>query len=371
MTNTKKIGIVGFGIMLLFFGASNAQSISLPNNIYANTTFPIIVNGLQQPNATNFNVLEINISGNIYPVLYVNTTAEFFGYLNATGSYPLSVISLENGSIIASTTINVSANPIDIIGSNQIQDQENITNLTNNINGITDSLNNTNNSINNLNTSFSAIQTSTSNSINSITASLDSGLNTMNGNSNLFSAEIANNTQLETQTASLLNSYINNTDGELSQVATDLVNLNTTTANINSTHNNNELLLFVGEIALLATVAYIAFSLRARKGKQQNNNIEQEIEKEMARETKKENEMNNKERLQASRFEALKKKKNEIQRDGIELAMQNDAELDKLKADYLSVKDGAIKNKIPPQSLPEFMAYRNYAEKKYGVSIDI
>lgn len=370
MINTKtKLGIMVFGIMLLFMGTSNAQSISIPNNIYTNTTFPIIVNGL--PNTNNsIGMLELNLSGTFYPVLYTNTTAESFGYLNATGIYQLSAIF--NGSIIASTTINVSANLLDIISSNQTQDQENITNLTTNINNITASLNTTNTTISALNTSLSDVQTNTSNSINSITTSLNAGLNTMNSNSNLFSGEIANNTQLSSQTASLLSSYINNTNGELSVVASDLSNINSTATKINNTHNTNELLLFVGEAVLAVVVAYLALSSKRRKGSKQNQSqsIEQEIVKEIAKETKQENELNKKESLQASRFEALKKKKTEIQKDEVALAMQNDTELIKLKEDYLSLRDGAIKNKIPPQSLPEFVAYKNYVKKKYGTNVE-
>ena len=237
--------------------------------------------------------------------------------------------------------------------------------MNNSIAGINASLNN---SINSINASLSSIQTNTSNSINSITASLNAGLNTMNSNSNLFIGEIANNTQLSNQTASLLSSYINNTNGELGVVTTDLSNLNSTTTNINNTHNTNELFLFVGEVALIGAVAYLVLS--RRRGKDKKLSIEQEIVKEMAKETKKENELNKKESSQASRFEALKKKKTEIQKDGISLAMQNDAELNKLKEDYLSVKEGAEKNKIPIQSLPEFMAYKNYVKKKYGVNIE-
>ena len=223
-----------------------------------------------------------------------------------------------------------------------------------------------NNSISDMNASLSAVQNNTNNSISSITASLNTGLNTMNSNSNLFAAEIANTTQLGNQTESLLASYINNTNGELSTAASDLSNLNSTATSINNTHNTNELLLLIGEVALGVVIAY---SVLKRKGKEQSQSIEQEIIKTMAKETKKENDINKKENNQASRFEALKKKKAEIQQEGISLAMQNDAELAKLKEEYMSVKDGAIKNKIPPQNLPEFIAYKNYAKKKYNVNI--
>ena len=225
-----------------------------------------------------------------------------------------------------------------------------------------------NNSIASFNASLSAIQTNTNNSINSINTSLNVGLNTMNSNTNLFAGEIANTAQLSNQTASLLSSYINNTNGELSQVATDLGNLNSTATNINNTHNTYELLLFIGEVALMVVVAYLVLFKRKKDKKP---SIEQEIVKEIAKETKKENELNKKEISQASRFEALKKKKTEIQKDEVALAMENDAELTKLKEDYLSVREGAIKNKIPPQSLPEFMAYRNYTKKKYEVNIEV
>jgi hypothetical protein len=127
----------------------------------------------------------------------------------------------------------------------------------------------------------------------------------------------------------------------------------------------------VGEAALFAAVAYLALrSKKDKKDKDKKQSIEQEIVNEMAKETKKENELNKKESMQASRFEALKKKKTEIQKDGVVLAMQTDAELNKLKEDYLSVKEGAIKNKIPLQSLPEFMAYKNYAKKKYDMNVE-
>ena len=359
----NKIAIGSIISFLIFFGMTNAQSIIVPSNIYANSTFPITISGLPSPNNT-IGMIMVDVAGNSYPVVYANTTATTFGFINSTGNYSITASEFVNNSTsqIASINITVLANPSDTL-------QASLSNLSNSTN---DSLSSVNSAITNVSDNVAVLNTS----IDSINGTVQSSLSAMQSNINGIDANVSsmasnlqNNATAISQENDLLASYMNNTNTELSQVGTDLSNLNTSMTNTNSSQGAYNLLFIAIDIAIIGVFSYLFLELGKNKPKE-----EKSIEKEILEQVKKEKEQETSEiersKENKAKFNVLKKGKKEIEKELLKKQFANDAELKRLRSEYLNVKASAAKNKIPLESLPEFIAYRDYMRETYKIAIN-
>jgi hypothetical protein len=366
----NKIAIGSIIPFLLLFGMANAQSIAVPNNVYANSTFPIVISGLPSPNNTTGMIL-VNVAGNNYPVVYANTTANTFGFINSTGNYSITASEFVNNSTsqIASINISVLANPSDTL-------QASLSNLSNSTN---DSLSSVNSAIDNVSDNVSVLNTSiasiegTVQSINGTTQSslsaMQSNINGVDTNVSSIASELQNNATAISQENNLLASYMNNTNAELSQVGEDLSNLNTSMTDTNNSQGTYNLLFIVADIAIVGVFSYLFWKSGKNKPKEEKS-IEKEILEQVKKEKEQETSEIEKTKENKAKFNVLKKGKKEIENELLKKQFANDAELKRLRSEYLNVKASAIKNKIPLESLPEFIAYRDYMGETYKIAIN-
>ena len=345
----NKIAIGSIMSFLIFFGMANAQSITVPSNIYANSTFPIAISGLSSPNNT-IGMIMVDVAGNSYPVIYINTTANTFGFINSTGNYSITASEFVNNSTsqIASINISVLANPSDVI-------QASLSNLSNS----------TNTSIASINGSVTSINGTVQSSL----LAMQSNINGINANVSSVDSNLQNNATAISQENNLLASYMNNTNTELSQVGVDLSNLNTSMTNTNNSQGAYNLLFIVADIAIIGVFSYLFWKSGKSKIKEEKS-IEKEILAQVKKE--KEQEVSEIERVKENKakFTVLKKGKKEIEKEMLKKQFANDAELKRLRSEYLNVKASAINNKIPLESLPEFIAYRDYMGETYKIAIN-
>ncbi len=368
---------------LLLFGMAGAQSIAVPNNIYANSTFPITVSGLP---SSNMSLIVINVAGNVYPVLYTNTTATTFGFINSTGNYTITASEFANNTTtqIASIGISVLPNPNDAIQANLTQYEANtsadLSNLTNSTSVL---LNSTNNSIATFNSTLSNLTNSTNNSIsafNSTLANINSEISAINSSSTSAISSISSingqiggiNTALSNQ-AQVLNS-INSTMLQQSNTTTSnfaSVNLliqdltSGTTQNFNSVNLKVDIAYIIGIIGI--AVGGIALLFRG-KGKKPKDPIQSILVQEAKAELKeKEKEKENAEKLKE--FEEKKaESKQEASIEYIKERMKKDREFNKLKKEYERAK-----RKYPDsyKESPETKALIDYAKRVYNQELEV
>ena len=376
----NKIIIGSILSFLLLFGMAGAQSIVVPNNIYANSTFPITVSGLP---SSNMSLITINVAGNVYPVLYTNTTATTFGFINSTGNYTITASEFANNTTtqIASISISVLPNPNDVIQANLTQYEANtsadLSNLTNSTSVL---LNSTNNSIAKFNSTLSNLTNSTNNSIsafNSTLANINSEISAINSSSTSAISSINGqiggiNTALSNQ-AQVLNS-INSTMLQQSNTTTSnfaSVNLliqdltSGTTQNFNSVNLKVDIAYIIGIIGI--AVGGIALLFRG-KGKKPKDPIQSILVQEAKAELKeKEKEKENAEKLKE--FEEKKaESKQEASIEYIKERMKKDREFNKLKKEYERAK-----RKYPDsyKESPETKALIDYAKRVYNQELEV
>ena len=366
----KKIAIGDIISFLLLFGMVNAQSITVPSNIYANSTFPIAISGLPSTNNT-IGIIMVDVAGNSYPVVYANTTATTFGFINSTGNYSITASELVNNSTsqIASINISVLANPSDVI-------QASLSNLSNSTNdslsGVNSAINNVSDNVSSLNTSIASINgsvVSINGTVQSSLSAMQSNINGVDSNVSNIASELQNNATAISQENNILASYMNNTNTELSQVGVDLSNLNTSITNTKNSQGDYNLLFIIADIAIISVFSYLFWKSAKNKPKEEKS-IEKEILAQIKKE--KEQEISEIERVKENKakFNVLKKGKKEIEKEMLKKEFAKDAELKRLRSEYLNVKASAAKNKIPEESLPEFIAYRDYMKETYKVVIN-
>jgi Tfp pilus assembly protein PilO len=356
--------VIGSIISFLFlFGMVNAQSITVPSNIYANSTFPITISGLSSPNNT-IGMIMIDVAGNSYPVVYTNTTANAFGFINSTGNYSITASEFVNNSTsqIASINISVLANPSDML-------QASLSNLSNSTN---DSLLSVNSAITNVSDNVSILNTSIASINGTVQSSLSvmqSNINGVDANVSSIASELQNNATAISQENNLIVSYMNNTNTELSQVGVDLSNINTSMTNTNNLQGEYNILFVVVDIVIITVFSYMFWKSGKNKSKEETT-IEKEILKQVKKEKEKEISEVIKAKENATKFNVLKKGKKEIENEMLKKQFANDTELKRLRDEYLNVKASASKNNIPEEALPEFIAYKNYMKKTYKISIN-
>ena len=358
------IGIISF---LLLFGMVNAQSISVPSSIYANSTFPITISGISISN-NSFGAILIDVAGNSYPVLYANSSANTFGFINATGNYSITASEFVNNSTSQFATINISvlANPSDMLNYNLNQYEASANSSISNLS------NSTNDSISNLNATINSIN-ATANSINSTVqsdlASMQSNINGVDVNVSDIASELQTNSTAISHENDMLASYMNNTNAELSQAGVDLSNLNTSITNTNNSQGGYNILFLVADIIIVSVFSYLFWKSGKNKPKEEKS-IEREILAQVKKEKEQEASEISKAKNNEMKFNVLKKGKKEIENEILKKQFANDAELKRLRDEYLNVKSSASKNEIPEESLPEFIAYKNYMKKTYKMSIN-
>ena len=378
MNNKIMIGsILSF---LLLFGMAGAQSIAVPNNIYANSTFPITVSGLP---SSNMSLITINVAGNVYPVLYTNTTATTFGFINSTGNYTITASEFANNTTtqIASISISVLPNPNDVIQANLTQYEANtsadLSNLTNSTSVL---LNSTNNSIAKFNSTLSNLTNSTNNSIsafNSTLANINSEISAINSSSTSAISSINGqiggiNTALSNQ-AQVLNS-INSTMLQQSNTTTSnfaSVNLliqdltSGTTQNFNSVNLKVDIAYIIGIIGIAVGGIALLFRGKEKKPKDPIKSI-------LVQEAKAELKEKDKEKENAEKLKEFEEKKAESKQEAsieyIKERMKKDREFNKLKKEYERAK-----RKYPDsyKESPETKALIDYAKRVYNQELEV
>ena len=368
---------------LLLFGMAGAQSIAVPNNIYANSTFPITVSGLP---SSNMGLIVVDVAGNSYPVLYTNTTATTFGFINSTGNYTITASEFANNTTtqIASIGISVLPNPNDVIQANLTQYEANtsadLSNLTNSTNVL---LNSTNNSIATFNSTLSNLTNSTNNSIsafNSTLANINSEISTINSSSTSAISSISSingqiggiNTALSNQ-AQVLNS-INSTMLQQSNTTTSnfaSVNLliqdltSGTTQNFNSVNLKVDIAYIIGIIGIAVGGIALLFRGKGKKPKDPITSI-------LVQEAKAELKEKDKEKENAEKLKEFEEKKAESKQEAsieyIKERMKKDREFNKLKKEYERAK-----RKYPDsyKEAPETKALIDYAKRVYNQELEV
>ena len=248
---STSIGIISF---LLLFGMINAQTISVPSAIYANSTFPIAITGIQNTNST-VGVLLLDVAGDSYPVVYLNTSTTTFGFINSTGNYTITAYYL-NSTQIASTNVVVLSNPSDVIQANLY----NFSNYTNNsILSFNATLSNMNSTISNLTTQLTTVN-GTISDLSNVSASLNDGLSITNANITSLNAYAQNLTNYTVNSFSYLNTNI------LPSITSAINATDTTVAN---DYNSNNALgitaLVIGIIGV--AIGITVFFLKGKKNK--------------------------------------------------------------------------------------------------------
>lgn len=212
--------IISIALAFLLLGIVNAQTISVPSNIYANSTFPITISGIA-PTNNSISLISLNVAGNSYMILYNNTTANAFGFINSTGNYTISAMYYVNNTQIASLNITVQPNPSDTLEANLNTIQADMSNLSNG----------TNVNISTLDSNIVSINSQIS-GLNSQISDINAGLSSLNNNvsgvssyaQNLTNYTISSFVSLNTNILPQFTSEINATN---SQVANDYKNNNT------------------------------------------------------------------------------------------------------------------------------------------------
>ena len=378
MNNKIMIGsILSF---LLLFGMAGAQSIAVPNNIYANSTFPITVSGLP---SSNISMIVIDVAGNVYPVLYINTTATTFGFINSTGNYTITASEFANNSTtqIASIGISVLPNLNDVIQANLTQYEANtsadLSNLTNSTSAL---LNSTNNSIATFNSTLSNLTNSTNNSISAfnstlaninseisaINSSSTSAISSINGQIGGINTALSNQAQVLTSINYTMLQQSNTTTSNFASVNLLIQDLTSgTTQNFNSVNLKVDIAYIIGIIGI--AVGGIALLFRG-KGKKPKDPIKSILVQEAKAELKeKDTEKENAEKLKE--FEEKKKEsKQEASIEYIKERMKKDREFNKLKKEYEKAKE-----KYPDsyKETPETKALIDYAKKVYNQELEV
>ncbi len=256
------IGIISF---LLLFGMINAQTISVPSTIYANSTFPIAITGIPNTNST-VGILLLDVAGNSYPVLYINTTATTFGFINSTGNYTITAYEMISNSTtqIASTGVSVLPNPSDVIQANLYNLSSYTSNSISSLNAtLNATLSNMNSTISNLTTQL-AMANSTisdlSNASTSLSNTIQTGLSITNANITSLNAYAQNLTNYTVNSFSYLNTNI------LPSITSAINATNTKVAN--DYNSNNALGITALVIGIIGVAIWIAvFFLKGKKKK--------------------------------------------------------------------------------------------------------
>ena len=369
---------------LLLFGMAGAQSITVPNNIYANSTFPITVSGLQ---SSNMGLIVVDVAGNSYPVLYTNTTATTFGFINSTGNYTITASEFANNTTtqIASIGISVLPNPNDVIQANLTQYEANtsadLSNLTNSTSVL---LNSTNNSIATFNSTLSNLTNSTNNSIsafnstlaninseisaiNSSSTSAISSISSINGQIGGINTALSNQAQVLTSINSTMLQQSNTTTSNFASVNLLIQDLTSgTTQSFNSVNLKVDISYIIGIIGI--AVGGIAILFRDKGKKPKDDPIKSILVQEAKAELKeKDKEQKNMEKLKE--FEEMKtESKQEASIEYIKERMKKDREFNKLKKEYEKAK-----RKYPDsyKETPETTALVDYAKRVYNQELEV
>ena len=369
---------------LLLFGMAGAQSITVPNNIYANSTFPITVSGLP---SSNMSLIIVDVAGNSYPVLYTNTTATTFGFINSIGNYTITASEFTNNTTtqIASIGISVLPNPNDVIQANLTQYEANtsadLSNLTNSTSVL---LNSTNNSIATFNSTLSNLTNSTNNSIsafnstlaninseisaiNSSSTSAISSISSINGQIGGINTALSNQAQVLTSINSTMLQQSNTTTSNFASVNLLIQDLTSgTTQSFNSVNLKVDIAYIIGIIGI--AVGGIAILFRDKGKKPKDDPIKSILVQEAKAELKeRDKEQKNMEKLKE--FEEMKtESKQEASIEYIKERMKKDREFNKLKKEYEKAK-----RKYPDsyKETPETTALVDYAKRVYNQELEV
>jgi hypothetical protein len=378
MNNKIMIGsILSF---LLLFGMAGAQSIAVPNNIYANSTFPITVSGLP---SSNMSLITINVAGNVYPILYTNTTATTFGFINSTGNYTITASEFANNTTtqIASIGISVLPNPNDVIQANLTQYEANtsadLSNLTNSTSVL---LNSTNNSIATFNSTLYNLTNSTNNSISAfnstlaninseisaINSSAISSISSLNGQIGGIDTALSNQAQVLNSINSTMLQQSNTTTSNFASVNLLIQDLTSgTTQNFNSVNLKVDIAYIIGIIGIAVGGIALLFRGKGKKPKDPITSI-------LVQEAKAELKEKDKEKENAEKLKEFEEKKAESKQEAsieyIKERMKKDREFNKLKKEYERAK-----RKYPDsyKEAPETKALIDYAKRVYNQELEV
>ena len=378
MNNKIMIGsILSF---LLLFGMAGAQSIVVPNNIYANSTFPITISGLP---SSNMSLIVINVAGNVYPILYTNTTATTFGFINSTGNYTITASEFANNTTtqIASIGISVLPNPNDVIQANLTQYEANtsadLSNLTNSTSVL---LNSTNNSISTFNSTLYNLTNSTNNSISAfnstlaninseisaINSSAISSISSLNGQIGGIDTALSNQAQVLNSINSTMLQQSNTTTSNFASVNLLIQDLTSgTTQNFNSVNLKVDIAYIIGIIGIAVGGIALLFRGKGKKPKDPITSI-------LVQEAKAELKEKDKEKENAEKLKEFEEKKAESKQEAsieyIKERMKKDREFNKLKKEYERAK-----RKYPDsyKEAPETKALIDYAKRVYNQELEV
>lgn len=376
----NKIIIGSILSFLLLFGMAGAQSIVVPNNIYANSTFPITVSGLP---SSNMSLIIINVASNVYPVLYTNTTATTFGFINSTGNYTITASEFANNTTtqIASIGISVLPNPNDVIQANLTQYEANtsadLSNLTNSTSVL---LNSTNNSIATFNSTLYNLTNSTNNSISAfnstlaninseisaINSSAISSISSLNGQIGGIDTALSNQAQVLNSINSTMLQQSNTTTSNFASVNLLIQDLTSgTTQNFNSVNLKVDIAYIIGIIGIAVGGIALLFRGKGKKPKDPITSI-------LVQEAKAELKEKDKEKENAEKLKEFEEKKAESKQEAsieyIKERMKKDREFNKLKKEYERAK-----RKYPDsyKEAPETKALIDYAKRVYNQELEV
>ena len=376
----NKIIIGSILSFLLLFGMAGAQSIVVPNNIYANSTFPITVSGLP---SSNMSLIIINVASNVYPVLYTNTTATTFGFINSTGNYTITASEFANNTTtqIASIGISVLPNPNDVIQANLTQYEANtsadLSNLTNSTSVL---LNSTNNSIATFNSTLYNLTNSTNNSISAfnstlaninseisaINSSAISSISSLNGQIGGIDTALSNQAQVLNSINSTMLQQSNTTTSNFASVNLLIQDLTSgTTQNFNSVNLKVDIAYIIGIIGIAVGGIALLFRGKGKKPKDPITSI-------LVQEAKAELKEKDKEKENAEKLKEFEEKKAESKQEAsieyIKERMKKDREFNKLKKEYERAK-----RKYPDsyKESPETKALIDYAKRVYNQELEV
>ena len=376
----NKIIIGSILSFLLLFGMAGAQSIVVPNNIYANSTFPITISGLP---SSNMSLIVINVAGNVYPILYTNTTATTFGFINSTGNYTITASEFANNTTtqIASIGISVLPNPNDVIQANLTQYEANtsadLSNLTNSTSVL---LNSTNNSISTFNSTLYNLTNSTNNSISAfnstlaninseisaINSSAISSISSLNGQIGGIDTALSNQAQVLNSINSTMLQQSNTTTSNFASVNLLIQDLTSgTTQNFNSVNLKVDIAYIIGIIGIAVGGIALLFRGKGKKPKDPITSI-------LVQEAKAELKEKDKEKENAEKLKEFEEKKAESKQEAsieyIKERMKKDREFNKLKKEYERAK-----RKYPDsyKEAPETKALIDYAKRVYNQELEV
>ena len=382
--NKTKLATIGIIPFLLLFGMASAQSILVPNSIYANSTFPIAISGLPSPNNT-IGMIMVDVAGNSYPVVYTNTTATTFGFINSIGNYTITASEFVNNSTsqIASINISVLANPSDVIQANLTQyeantsaDLFNLTNSTNNsitafnttlynlTNSTSNSINTFNSTLGNINSEISSINLTSTSAISSINGQIGN----INGQINNINTALSNQAQVLTGINSTILQQANTTASGIANLNTLIQDLsNGTSQNFKETNLYVDGAYIIGILGIaIGIVSILFFSNKPNKPKTDP------IKQILIQETKEEQKEKNKTKENAEKLKEFEEKKKQAKEEGtieyIKERMKKDREFNKLKKLYENTK-----KKYPEtyKEAPETKALIEYVKQVYNQDITV